>query len=154
MKFNLSIFSNLIFCLALFGCANISMDNYKSLSTNKDIADEVVKEYLEGKLILTCHTGCSFTYGYNRRYLKSHFDEKNWVELSKLVISINHSSDQGYFYLASAAEGLGYEKAAIIYYELALNENVLKCDAVFDNCDGINVALLSYSALQRLRYVN
>ena len=154
MKFNMTIFTNLIFCFALLGCAAMSMENYKSLSTNKDIADEVVKEFLEGKLMLTCDTGCSFTYGYNREDLKSHFDAKNWVELSKLVISINYRTDQAYFYLATAAEGLGYENAAIAYYKLALYGDGIKCDEFINTCDGINVASLSYSALQRLRYVN
>ncbi|WP_156401117.1 hypothetical protein [Duganella sp. Root1480D1] len=51
--------------------------------------------------------------------LKRMYDNKNWEELVKGVVSKRFVVNTYYFYLGAAAEGLGYPVAAHKYYELA-----------------------------------
>lgn len=51
--------------------------------------------------------------------LKKLYDNKNWDELVKSVVSKRFVVNTYYFYLGAAAEELGYPEAAYKYYELA-----------------------------------
>lgn len=74
---------------------------------------------------------------FGRDELREAYRKGEWVKLVNIVLSRRAAWDTYYFYLGRAAEELGYEKAAITYYGLAINSDQnKKCNGVIDLCDG------------------
>lgn len=93
--------------------------------------------FREGRLLLSCRgMACAIRTGAIRKTLKRDFEDGQWLELAARVSSVGAPSDQMYFYLGRAAEGIGDLKAAEIYYGRATSAGTEKCDGLLNNCDG------------------
>ncbi len=98
----------------------------KILSTSHISQDEAFKT---GLIRLDCIWFCHWKAFVNFPELQQLYLTKNWATLSRQIIDIGFGGDIAYFYLGSAAEGLGYESAAITYYQLG-NYSSEKCNKV------------------------
>src|SRR3954453_13134571 len=77
-----------------------------------------------------------------------------WSELAALVIAINYQDDLTLYYLARAAEGLGYPTAAASYYRQStyISGTSLSCQHESGVCGGVvlpDAALARIGALER-----
>lgn len=72
-----------------------------------------------------------------------------WSELAALVITVNYQDDLTLYYLARAAEGLGYPTAAVSYYRQStyISGTSLSCQHESGVCGG---AVLPEAALARI----
>ena len=100
--------------LLLAGCAE--------QAPNLSPADQAYlqRHFAAGDVIMTCGLGCSGSYGVHSQELKTLYAAGDWTALSQELLSIGNDNDQAWFYLASAAEGLGYDDAAQRYYFISL----------------------------------
>ena len=76
-----------------------------------------------------------------------------WSELAALVITINYQDDLTLYYLARAAEGLGYPTAAASYYRQStyISGTSLSCQYESGVCGGVvlpDAALVRIEALE------
>lgn len=128
----LFISSALLFLgVSLIGCSSVGIRNASGNSV-----DDVYSTFINGDARLTCETSCSGAWGSSRRAQKAFHDNELWRDLAFSVAKVGFQSDQSYYYLGRAAEGLGHTEAARIYYKLALTR-VHKCDGGWiNNCDG------------------
>src|SRR5919112_225745 len=62
-----------------------------------------------------------------------------WSDLAALVITINYQDDLTLYYLARAAEGLGYQSAAASYYRQStyISGTSLSCQHESGICGGV-----------------
>jgi hypothetical protein len=75
-----------------------------------------------GVLNLTCdEMSCDFSWIENDRKMARLFNSERWQELAETVMQIGFPKDLAYYYLGRAAEGQGYNDAALIYYQQCLN---------------------------------
>lgn len=110
---------------------------------------DVRQAIASGEARLTCGLPCSGAWGAARARAKGYYDQALWQDLEALVAQVGHNDDLAYYYLAAAAEGQGRMAAASTYHRLALAA-AIKCDGLFDNCDGLDVPALAAAALERL----
>jgi hypothetical protein len=118
-----------------------------NISTDRKLAKEVTDNFTKGKIIMTCRFSCL---GPSGRYMNTQrklYDEELWGELAELTIRIGWKDNLQYYYLGRSAEGLGFKKAAKIYYKKALNENN-KC--AWGSCTGLDVPSLAKQRLKNL----
>jgi predicted aspartyl protease len=109
----------------------MSETNYESLQSS----------FKSGDADLTCNAGCAFNYGSIRHELLDEYNNRDWNDLANHILEIGYNNSQSWFYLASAAEGLGYMDAARIYYNEVLQ--VPRCDMLINVCDGIDVTTIA-----------
>ncbi|MGZ8961996.1 MAG: M48 family metalloprotease, partial [Methylophilaceae bacterium] len=109
--------------------------------------------FKQGTLELAC-IDCSFKFYLNQGDFKKMYGKKDWRLLAQSVIKVDYKIDLSYFYLAAAAEGLGFSDAAKIYsakaVELAATEDHACARAKMIKCDGIEVSALSDRSSQQL----
>ncbi|NOS98753.1 MAG: hypothetical protein HOP25_09830 [Methylotenera sp.] len=118
---------------SLFGCASTGIQSKSGEQVN-----DTFTVLSSGDARLTCGVSCSGAWGSSRRKQKGFYENELWNDLALEVAKVGFASDQSYFYLGRAAEGLGYRDAARTYYKLALS-GVHKCAGwPFNNCDGLN----------------
>jgi hypothetical protein len=108
-----------------------------------------LRKFALGQERLNCAVSCSWTWGSARRQLKAWHKAQVWSDLGAKVIEISHGNDLAYYYLGASAEGLGYMDAAATYYRLALTAPI-KCDGIFNNCDGFKFPADVEVALKRI----
>jgi hypothetical protein len=135
-------------CLAVMALGFLSActSSNPEISSSSDDQHVKFKEFTDGKSFLDCDVACSGSWGWIRDELELYYNTNRWERLANTVLSNGHNVDLNYFYLGSAAEGLGYNHAAITYYKSAIHGNH-KCDGILNNCDGINVPKLASSRL-------
>lgn len=95
------------------------------------------REFYTGEIRLTKSMFDSSAFG--RDELRALYKNGEWEKLVSTVISKRAAWDTYYFYLGRAAEELGYKRAALTYYELAINsDKYKKCDmsSMINLCDG------------------
>jgi len=126
--------------LCLFGFAEIG-----PVDTAGRPVNDVMPVFQKGEIRLSCDLQCTEAWGANRNNVKRLHDLKRWKKLALETAKVGYRSDQAYYYLARAAEGLGYTKAAKTYYKLAL-ESPTKCEAniLINNCDGLEFPAAVY----------
>lgn len=94
-------------------------------------------EFYSGEIRLTKSMFDSSAFG--RDELRALYKNGEWEKLVTTVLSKRAAWDTYYFYLGRAAEELGHKRAALTYYELAINsDKYKKCDYVsmINLCDG------------------
>jgi len=116
----------------LFGCASAGIQ-----SKSGEKVDDVYSAFSSGDARLTCGVSCSGASGSSRGKQKGFYFNNLWHDLALEVARVGFASDQSYFYLGRAAEGLGYREAAITYYKLALLVD-FKCGGWINVCDGLD----------------
>ena len=141
-----------IFILAfLVSCETVTtIDGPQTRERYKDFLSQYYKTdykedlFFSGKLRLKEH---DFNSGLsaNFYYVNKAFQNKKWLDLSKLTYSSVSSSNIGYYYLGVAAENMGYLDAAQQYFELAIGSYHPYSDFVVpgcelnNNCNGIDM---------------
>ena len=106
--------------------------------------------FRKGEFRLECRGAvCGGRWGVNRETAKRLYNNGQWSELAGLVTRVGKYGDLSYFFLGSAAMGLGYSDAAKVYFKKAI-EHPNKCSGVLDVCSGFDVPKLSQQALNRL----
>jgi len=106
-------------------------------------SDSDFQQFLNGDAQLSCGLSCAWGYGAKRSKLKQLYSNKEWSELAALVLETNHETDQAYYYLGIAAEGLSKPSAAMVYFDRAITA-AQKCDTLLINvCDDLDVPTLS-----------
>lgn len=122
-----------LFAFLLFGCSSAGPKNaFNEDSTNPE------RDFKQGNIVLDCELMCTGKYGSERAEMLELYHNELWNRLASKIMSIGESSDQSYFYLGRSADGLGYYKAAKVYYTLAMI-NPYKCGEFLDVCDGIDI---------------
>jgi len=113
-------------------------------------SDSDFQQFLNGDAQLSCGVSCAWDYGAKRTKLKQLYSNKEWSELASLVLEANHETDQAYYYLGSAAEGLSRPSAAMVYFDRARTVSQ-KCDTLLINvCDDLDVPTLSRFGINRV----
>ncbi|WP_223488745.1 hypothetical protein [Pseudomonas sp. A-RE-19] len=127
--------------LILAGCSAAGPTNTGGTSSAN------TQEHFEtGKIRLECETMCSGRWGANLKEAAAFYELKSWKMLADKVMEIGYGSDLTYYYLAQSAEKLGYPDAAKTYYTLAA-ASTYKCDALFNNCNGLKPTQVSNAKL-------
>lgn len=102
--------------------------------------------FKDGDAFLACGIDCSGTYGSARQGLAAAYQNQDWQELANAILTIGSDNDQAWFYLAAAADGLGYENAAQRYYLLSLTAR-FHCHGPINVCDGLDLPNLTFARL-------
>lgn len=100
-------------------------------------AETLNSEFYSGQIRLSKSFFDSSAFG--RDELRDAYKNGEWIKLVNLVLSKRAAWDTYYFYLGRAAEELGHKKAAITYYDLAINsDQYKKCNvsSLINLCDG------------------
>lgn len=92
---------------------------------------------------------CSGRWGVRRAEAKRYAVNQAWPELVATVLAAEFATDQAYYYLGAAAEGMGFPEAARRYYDAAARAG-LKCAGIVNNCDGMDVPALARSGVERM----
>lgn len=108
--------------------------------------------FQKGTAVLTCGGECSVTFLIKQTGLRSEYEKKNWRMLAMETVKSNYKLDLTYFYLAKAADGLGFLKSAQRYYreahQLSQSEDFACAKKVIVGCAGNDIAKLSTEALR------
>jgi len=126
----------------VIGLSACGQENPQFQLANTDSAS-MMTSFENGQASMSCGLSCSMSYGSKRRLLKTVYEEGEWEDLAQVVLQIGYNNDQSWFYLASAAMGLGYDDAAEIYFDNAMSAGTTKCQGLIDVCDGIDVQYLA-----------
>jgi clan AA aspartic protease (TIGR02281 family) len=105
--------------------------------------------FQNGQASLECTLGCAGSYGMARPQLKIDYETQDWTSLSNQILSIGYGTDQAWYYLGRAAAGLGYNRAAKIYFAHALSAPQ-KCTIFVNVCDGLDIPSLAQTQLAAL----
>ena len=131
--------------LAIAGCAADPRD------LNQSDFRQTLDTFRRGDTRLVSSVTTVPRWALNRSRLRALYDAQQWRELAVRVAMIDHNEDLSWYYLGRAAEGMGYRKAARVYYRQAQTAT-LKCDgALFNNCDGVHVLGQSIQRLALLK---
>ena len=103
--------------------------------------------FKQGTYELNCGGECALSFFMKQKDLRKHYDESDWRQLATKVMKAGYLIDLAYFYLGSAAEGLGFTDAAKTYFakaaELATTEDKSCAKGVMIKCEGMDIAALS-----------
>ena len=104
------------------------------------------ESFKQGTTELGCKT-CSLKFYLNQSDMKKMYEQHDWRGLAHKVIKVGYQFDLSYFYLASAARGLGFNDVAKSYYSkakaLSENDETTCAKAKMVKCNDIDVAVLS-----------
>ncbi len=115
----------------------------------------VAAQLSTGAPLLRCRADCVAEWRGAQPYAAQLDAAARWSELAALVVSINYQDDLTLYYLARAAEGLGYPAAAASYYRQStyISGSSLSCQHESGVCGGIvlpEAALARIDALESL----
>ena len=113
--------------------------------------NQTLETFRRGETRLVSSVATTPRWGLNRSRLKALYDAQRWRELAVRIAMLDHNENLSWYYLARAADGLGYRDAARVYYRQAQTA-AFKCDGLlFNNCDGIHVLGQSTQRLALLK---
>jgi hypothetical protein len=112
-----------------------------------------VAQLSTGAPLLRCRMDCVAEWRSAQPYAAQLDAAARWSELAALVININYQDDLTLYYLARAAEGLGYPTAAASYYRQStyISGSSLSCQYESGVCGGVvlpNAAVARLEALE------
>jgi hypothetical protein len=112
-----------------------------------------VERFRRGEVIFSCTFECAITYRSNKGEWPTYHRNGAWRELAVSVMLADTLSDLSYFMLGEAAHGLGFEDAARVYYQRALEaaRDGHACGGLLSSCEGFEVAKLASTALGEAR---
>ena len=121
----------------------------------KPVADptSAAAQLSSGAPLLRCRTDCVGGWRAAQPHAAQLEAAARWQELAALVIAINYQDDLTLYYLARAAEGLGYPAAADSYYRqsTSISGSSLSCRHASGVCGGValpDAALARIAALE------
>ena len=132
-----------IVCLMVTGCAQ-----------QKPAVDPAAAtaQLSTGAPLLRCRADCLADWRAAQPYAAQLDAAARWSDLATLVITINYQDDLTLYYLARAAEGLGYPSAAASYYRQStyISGSSLSCQHESGVCGGV---VLPDAALARIEAI-
>src|SRR5215467_7811602 len=117
---------------SLSACINVSSTGITAADSGRG---ELTDDFRNGEAKLDCRMRCAFAWGLERQRSKGLYDTRAWSELAVDVLKIGYGDDLSYYYLGKAAEGLGYDRAAEIYFRFS-RDAALKCSDIYGDCYG------------------
>lgn len=107
-----------------------------------------------GEPLLTCRERCLEDWRRTQPQAAQLAASARWADLATLVLRIGYQDDLSLYYLAAAAEGLGYQAAAASYYRQStyLSGTAISCQNLSRLCGGLDlprVALRRLAVLER-----
>jgi hypothetical protein len=135
------ISKNRPYCVMLFVGFGLTMMSVscKDFEITNVNSEKHAKEFVEGRTELSLRGFSAASGAGYFPVMKTLWLQKNWTELSKLVISANADRDYTWFMLGESARGLGLSAAAAKYYRRALADSgsiFESCGHPQDNCQG------------------
>jgi Zn-dependent protease with chaperone function len=105
--------------------------------------------FKRGEAKLTCATECAFSYTAQHGAWKRLYDRGAWRDLAVAVTRVSYGNDLAWYLLGAAAQGMGLDDAAKVYYSEALKARQAgrTCTGLIDTCAGIDVAQRARAAL-------
>jgi len=136
-----SIAAALAGALALGGCAN----KYDALTP--DLQAQFLDDLKAGRPTLDCGQKCLITWLAQVPSIHQLDIAESWTPLADKVMQIGYGNDLAYYYLGQSAQGLGFHRAAITYYNTSLalatgTDPLLKCGGLqgnLQNCQGVDL---------------
>ena len=100
-----------------------------------------------GKLTLACGVACRDDWRRQVRIVSTLDHAEHWSDLALRIMRIGYGSDLAYFYLGQASRGMGYDRAAIGYYQQARavadsSDTAMQCaggNTSEDRCFGVRI---------------
>jgi hypothetical protein len=131
------------FCAAsllsfLAACATVAT------SPRHETDEQALDEVRTARAVLDCTQSCAGAWRHNRSELITRYNAGDWRGLAVLVMQIDYRQDLAYFYLGRAAEGLGENAAALVYYKTAealatATAEDAKCATSTEGCNGLSL---------------
>lgn len=128
-------------------------------AAHEAMTPELWREFREGRIVQDCAAACLAPWQVeDSGPAKAAYDSREWNALAERVILNGYRSDQTYFYLGRAAEGLGHTAAAIRYYQISVSLNQgadrrYRCATDRSpNCDDLNIGVLARERLAALQH--
>src|SRR3954451_14177401 len=108
-----------------------------------------VAQLSTGTPLLRCRAECVVDWRRAQPYAAQLETMGRWAELAALILTVNYQDDLTLYYLARAADGLGYLTAAISYYRQStyISGTSLSCQHESGVCGGV---VLPDAALARM----
>jgi Zn-dependent protease with chaperone function len=109
------------------------------------------ESFKDGTVEFNCKT-CSLKFYMNQVELRRLHDTRDWRGLAQKVIKIGYQFDLSYYYLATAAKGLGLIDTSKVYFkkakELTESDDTNCQKAKMIKCNGVDIAAISDEALK------
>ena len=129
--------------LALSGCAQ-----------QRPVMDpaETVAQLSTGAPLLHCREQCLANWQRAQPHAAGLDAAARWPELAALVISVGYQDDLTLYYLARAAEGLGYPRAAASYYRQStyISGTSLSCSYNSRVCGGVDLPAVALARIEAI----
>src|SRR5581483_6475257 len=105
-----------------------------------------------GEPLLTCRADCLAAWRTAEPQAEALAARHRWPDLALLVLRVNYDDDLTEYYLAEAAQGMGYREAAASYYRqsIALSGTSASCAASSGLCGGISLPRAASARLAAL----
>jgi hypothetical protein len=102
-----------------------------------------------GEPLLSCRANCLAAWRAAEPQAETLAADRRWTDLALLVLRVDYEDDLAVYYLAEAAQGMGYRTAAAGYYRqsIELSAGPASCAAYSGLCGGTS---LPRAALARL----
>jgi hypothetical protein len=108
-----------------------------------------------GEPLLTCRADCLAAWRAAEPQSETLAARHRWSDLALLVLRVNYDDDLTEYYLAEAAQGMGYREAAAGYYRqsIALSGTSASCAASSGLCGGISLPRAASGRLAALGHI-
>ena len=134
----LALLIALTLTLTATSCAN------KPPTSQSDSDQQLMARFAAGASVLDCEGPCSAAYVYNQRDIWTRYDSQDWQGLALAILHTRWRRDITYFFLGSAAQGLGFPEAADRYYRIAATlatgpRAIDKCASIYELCGSLSL---------------
>lgn len=90
----------------------------KYATVTPKLRTQFLKDLKAGKPNLDCDTlACDLSWITNLNGMIRFYNSQEWEKLAKSVMKVGYGKDFAYFFLGQVAEGMGYNEAALKYYQ-------------------------------------
>ncbi|MEN6375837.1 MAG: hypothetical protein ABFD75_13810 [Smithella sp.] len=129
-----------------FICISCAVPKYATVTP--ELRTQFLKDLEAGKPNLDCDTlACDISWIGNLKEMISLHKSGQWEKLTELVMKTGYGKDLAYYFLGQAAEGMGYNEAALKYYQQSVvvfsdSKKLHHCRESGGGCRGLNLAVL------------
>ncbi len=130
-----------VFAIAL----TISACTPKYSTVTPELRTQLLSDFKAGRTNLSCQLSCDWSWLRNFNPMVLLHNTNQWESLALLVMQTGLEKDIAYYFLGRAADGLGYNQAAIGYYKRSSNlsgdaTSLHHCRSLQNGCGGIDMA--------------
>jgi hypothetical protein len=109
--------------------------------------DSAMAAFRSGQASLPCGDGleCGLKWAGAKATVERYAQASDWNGLAESVLSIGYDTDLSWYYLGAAAQNLGYNRAARVYYEASIQRTtaggLAACNASLGLCGSANLPM-------------